>query len=95
MQHPVGQAVQQRAVGLQLEAEFRETAHNAFHHGPVQRRFTAIESDIDLLVAQVLVNEGCELVDVVFQLGLGAENLAHAQRAIAAFQVALEGGEEL
>jgi hypothetical protein len=43
----------------------------------------------------MLVDEGGELVDVVFQLGLGAEHLAHTQRAIAAFQVALEGGEEL
>jgi hypothetical protein len=47
------------------------------------------------LSREVLIDEGGELVDVVFQLGLGAEHLAYAQRAIAAFQVALEGSEQL
>ncbi len=78
VQHPVRQVIQQRAVGLQLVTEGGKPAHDRFHHLAVERWLTTIERDIDFLAAELPVNEGSKLFNVVFQLGLRTEHVAHA-----------------
>ena len=94
-QHPVGQVVEQRAIGLQLVAPVRKALHHLDHHGTVQCGLAAVEGDVDLLAGQVPLGEGDELLHAVFDVDLRAEHIAHAQRAVAALEVALERGEQL
>jgi hypothetical protein len=78
-----------------LEAEERKALHDLQHHVEIQRRLAAVEGDVHLLAGEVLVHEGGQFVDGVFDMVLRAEHIADAERAVGAFQVALERGQQL
>jgi hypothetical protein len=52
VQCPLGQVVDQRGIGLQLEAKARETLHQFKHQLLVQRGLAAVKGDIDFLALQ-------------------------------------------
>ena len=79
VQRPFGQVVDQRGVGLQLEAKFGKTLHYLQHQRLVERRLAAVEGDVHLFALQVLVHKCDQLLNVVFHVHLRAQHVAHTQ----------------
>src|SRR5487761_2613038 len=94
-QNPVGQAIEQGAVGLQLETEAGMALHHRHHQIEIQRRLAAVEGDLDLVPGQVRRDESVERVERIADLALRTQYLAHAERAVAAFEIAAQRGEQL